>query len=332
MTQLASRKAVQARQDEVQRRGRGLGWRSPSLGVAQLAAPDTVRRISGVDDSATSRTVVPLVGPRELVHAAGLLTSRRKHVWAWTRVAGDAMDLTSLGMAIAHRGGRRRRRLVAVTGAVVGITVLDLLTAVQATQAKKSSSVPLVRGAREGGSMELTATTTIRKPAPEVYAFWRDLGNLSTFMAHLKEVRVTGERTSHWVAGAPFGTNVEWDAEIIEEAPTEKLAWRSTGNADVPNAGTVRFVPAPDGVSTEVHVVLVYEIPGGAVGKAVAKYFGEEPHQQLDDDLRRLKQVLETGEVVRSDGAPWGKRARKEFPQRPAQPLSDAELEKGADA
>jgi hypothetical protein len=85
-------------------------------------------------------------------------------------------------------------------------------------------------------------------------------------------------------------------------------------------------------VSTEVHVVLVYEIPGGKVGKAVAKYFGEEPHQQLDDDLRRLKQVLETGEVVRSDGAPWGKRAREEFPQRPAQPLSDAELEKGADA
>jgi uncharacterized membrane protein len=180
--------------------------------------------------------------------------------------------------------------------------------------------------------MELTATTTIRKPAPEVYAFWRDLENLPTFMAHLEEVRGTGDRTSHWSAGAPFGKNVGWDAEIVEEAPGEKIAWRSTGNADVPNAGSVRLVPAPDGVSTEVHVVLVYDIPGGRVGKAVAKYFGEEPHQQLDDDLRRLKQVLETGEVVRSDGAPWGKRARKEFPQRPAQPLSDAELEKGADA
>ncbi|MBY8875086.1 SRPBCC family protein [Micromonospora sp. PLK6-60] len=180
--------------------------------------------------------------------------------------------------------------------------------------------------------MELTATTTVRKPAREVYAFWRDLGNLPTFMAHLREVRATGDRTSHWSASAPFGTNVEWDAEIIDEATGEKITWRSTGNADVPNAGTVRFVPAPDGVSTEVHVVLTYDIPGGAVGKAVARYFGEEPHQQLDDDLRRLKQVLETGEVVRSEGAPWGKRARKEFPQRPAQPLSDAELAKGADA
>jgi uncharacterized membrane protein len=84
-------------------------------------------------------------------------------------------------------------------------------------------------------------------------------------------------------------------------------------------------VPAPDGVSTEVHVVMAYDIPGGELGKAVAKYFGEEPNQQLDDDLRRLKQVLETGEVVRSDGAPYGKKARAEFPQRPAQPLSPEE-------
>jgi hypothetical protein len=134
MTQLATRDAMSARRDEVQRWGRGLGWMSLGLGVVQLAAPDTVRRISGVDDSSTSRTVVPLVGARELVHAAGLLMSRRKGVWAWTRVVGDAMDLASLGVAIAHRAGRRRRRLVGVTGAVVAITAVDLLTAVQATR------------------------------------------------------------------------------------------------------------------------------------------------------------------------------------------------------
>jgi uncharacterized membrane protein len=180
--------------------------------------------------------------------------------------------------------------------------------------------------------MDLTATTTIRRPVLEVYAFWRVLENLPTFMAHLEQVRTTGAKTSHWSASAPFGKDVEWDAEILDETPAERIEWRSIGKAAVPNAGTVLFVPAPDGESTEIHVVLVYDIPGGAIGKAVAKYFGEEPHQQLDDDLRRLKQVMETGEVVRSDGAPWGKRARKEFPQRPAQPLSDAEVEKGPDA
>jgi uncharacterized membrane protein len=177
--------------------------------------------------------------------------------------------------------------------------------------------------------MDLTATTTIRRPTSQVYAFWRALENLPTFMGHLDEVRTTGERTSHWTATAPFDRTVEWDAEITEEVVGERIGWRSTGDADVPNTGTVSFASAPDGVSTEVYVTLVYDIPGGDLGKAVAKYFGEEPHQQLDDDLRRLKQVLETGEVVRSDGAPWGKRARKEFPQRPAQPLSADELAKG---
>jgi len=177
--------------------------------------------------------------------------------------------------------------------------------------------------------MDLTAATTIRKPVPEVYRFWRRLENLPTFMAHVDEVRWTGERTSRWTSSAPFGRKVQWEAEITEEVADERLGWRSVGDADVPNAGSVVFGPAPDGESTEVRVVLVYDLPGGELGKAVAKYFGEEPHQQLDDDLRRLKQVLETGEVVRSDGAPWGKRARREFPQRPAQPLSADELAKG---
>ncbi|GAA4697500.1 hypothetical protein GCM10023215_39680 [Pseudonocardia yuanmonensis] len=173
--------------------------------------------------------------------------------------------------------------------------------------------------------MDLTATTTVRRPVSEVYTFWRRLENLPTFMEHLDEVRTTGEKTSTWVASAPFDRKVEWEAVLTEDVANERIGWRSAEEADVPNQGTVSFVLAPDGVSTEVHVHLVYDIGAGKLGKAVAKYFGEEPHQQLDDDLRRLKQVLEAGEVVRSDGAPWGKRARKEFPQRPAQPLTAEE-------
>lgn len=173
--------------------------------------------------------------------------------------------------------------------------------------------------------MDLTATTTIRKPRSQVYAFWRRWENLPVFMAHLDQVHSLGEQRSHWVARAPFGRTVEWDAELEEDVADEKIGWASVGEADVPNRGRVWFVPAPDGLSTEVHVLIVYDLPAGALGKAVAEYFGEEPHQQLDDDLRRLKQVLETGEVIRSDGAPWGKRTRKEFPQRPAQPLPTAE-------
>ncbi len=173
--------------------------------------------------------------------------------------------------------------------------------------------------------MDLTATTTIRKTPSEIYTFWHQFENLPTFMAHLDDVRSTADGHSHWSATAPFGRTVEWDAETDDDVPDEKISWHSVGQADVPNRGTVFFVPAPDGASTEVHVLMAYDVPGGALGKAVATYFGEEPSQQLDDDLRRLKQVLETGEVVRSDGAPYGKKARAEFPQRPAQPLSPEE-------
>jgi uncharacterized membrane protein len=173
--------------------------------------------------------------------------------------------------------------------------------------------------------MDLTAATTVRRPRSEVYAFWRKLDHLPDFMAHLDSVREVGGDKSRWAASAPFDETVEWDAQLVEDVPDERIAWRSVGDADVPNEGTVRFVIAPDGESTEVYVHLTYDIPGGPIGKALAKFFGEEPHQQLDDDLRRFKQVLETGEVVRSEGAPWGKRARTEFPQRPAQPLSPEE-------
>jgi len=175
--------------------------------------------------------------------------------------------------------------------------------------------------------MDLLASTTIRADAARVYDFWRDFTNLSRVMAHLEKVVVTAERTSHWTASAPFGQSVEWDAEITEDVPGERIAWTSVGKATVPNQGKVWFGAAPDGESTEVHVLIAYDLPGGALGKAAASYFGEEPNQQLDDDLRRFKQVMETGDIVRSDGAPYGKLARKEFPQRPAQPLADQERE-----
>jgi uncharacterized membrane protein len=174
--------------------------------------------------------------------------------------------------------------------------------------------------------MDLTATATVSKSAREVYDLWRRLDSWPAFMAHLDEVRSTGQVTSHWRASAPFGKTIEWDAEITDDVPGDRIAWRSQEGATVSNEGEVRFVPAPAGRGTEVHLALRYAMPGGKLGQAVARYFGEDPHQQLDDDLRRFKQVAETGEVIRSDGAPRGKRARGEFPQHPARPLSPEEL------
>ncbi|KAA0941940.1 MULTISPECIES: SRPBCC family protein [Streptomyces] len=291
---------------------RGLGWASAALGVPQVLAPAGFARALGVGDAVRHRSATTAVGVRELAAAAGLLGRRPNPAWLWGRVGGDLMDLTMLTRALKNHDGRGLGRTVAATAAVTAITATDVYAAV--TRTGRSSP------------MELTAATTVNRPPEEVYALWKDLERLPQFMAHLDAVHVTGPRTSHWQASAPFGKTVEWDAETTQDVPGQLMAWRSVGDADVDNSGEVRFVPAPGDRGTELRVTLRYDLPGGAVGKAAARYFGEEPHQQLDDDLRRFKQIAETGEVVRSEGAPGGKRARGEFPQHPARPLTENEL------
>ena len=145
---------------------------------------------------------------------------------------------------------------------------------------------------------------TINRPPEEVYGFWRNLENLPRFMAHLESVRecwTTGARTGR--RKRPWARRSSGTAEIIEDRPNELISWRSTDDATVSNAGTVRFTQAPGGRGTEVHVELSYDPPAGAVGATIAKLLGEEPSQQVDGDLRRFKQVMETGEVVHSDAS-----------------------------
>jgi uncharacterized membrane protein len=139
---------------------------------------------------------------------------------------------------------------------------------------------------------------TVEKSPEELYQFWHNFENLPQFMEHLESVTVTGPTTSHWVAKAPLGNKVEWDAEIINDIPNELIAWRSQEDADVPNAGSIRFKPSSMGTGTDVHVELQYNPPAGVVGAAVAKLFGEEPSMQIEDDLNRFKQFMETGAVT----------------------------------
>ena len=147
---------------------------------------------------------------------------------------------------------------------------------------------------------------TIQKPRAELYAFWRNFENLPRFMEHLESVRVADEKRSHWVARAPAGRTVEWDAEIINEEMDKLIAWRSLGGADVDNAGSVRFVDAPGDRGTEVRVVLDYIPPAGRVGKWVATLFGEAPEIQIKEDLRRFKRLMETGHPPTTDGQSMG--------------------------
>ena len=168
--------------------------------------------------------------------------------------------------------------------------------------------------------MEGRTAITINASPDAVYAAWRDFEQLPRFMYHLESVTTTDERRSHWVAKAPVGTTVEWDAEITDDVPGERIAWRSLEGASVENSGSIRFAPAPGGQGTEVYVEVNYSPPGGKLGSAVAKLFGEEPNQQITDDLRRFKQIVETGEIARSDGSPLGSRTQNQLHQQDANP------------
>lgn len=154
--------------------------------------------------------------------------------------------------------------------------------------------------------IHIEASVTIDKPADELYRFWRNFENLPRFMRHLEAVRTLDAGRSHWRAKAPAGTTVQWAAQIINEEENRLIAWRSLEDADVDNAGSVRFISAPGGRGTEVRVVVEYIPPGGRIGSAIARIFGEEPRQQIADDLRRFKQIMETGEVVSIEGQPMG--------------------------
>jgi uncharacterized membrane protein len=170
--------------------------------------------------------------------------------------------------------------------------------------------------------MDVKATITVNRPASELYEFWHDFENLPRFMQHLEHVETLDSRRSHWVAKAPANRTVEWDAVITDDVPNERIAWRSVDGSQVSNSGVVRFVPAPGDRGTEIHVELSYDPPAGAAGALVAKLFGEEPGQQVRDDLRRFKQVVETGEVLLSDGSPEGV-GSSIVRQHPSQPSAD---------
>ncbi len=154
--------------------------------------------------------------------------------------------------------------------------------------------------------IKVEKTVTINKPADELYRYWHNFEQLPTFMKHLKSVKVIDNKRSHWVANAPLGASVEWDAEIIEDRENEFISWASVEGADVDNSGFVRFKPAPGDRGTEVKVVIEYAPPGGALTAAVAKLFGEEPEQQIGDELRRFKMLMEAGEIATTEGQPKG--------------------------
>jgi uncharacterized membrane protein len=281
------------------RLAKGLGVFSVGLGLAQILAPHGVARVIGVDDDDENRKTMRAVGFREIATGVGLLTRQRPAPFAWGRVTGDAMDLALLGRALGSRRNNHGR-VAAAVAAVAGIAILDIVASQRLSRPDNGVGTR-ARARRQG--IRVHKAITIGRTPEEVYRFWRRLENLPRFMSHLEAVRELDERRSYWKVRAPLGATVEWTAEVVEDRPNELISWRSVKGSQVPNSGTVRFVPAPGDRGTEVHLDLRYDAPAGAVGATIARLFGREPSQQVDGDLRRFKQVLETGEVVHSDAS-----------------------------
>lgn len=144
---------------------------------------------------------------------------------------------------------------------------------------------------------EVESAITIAKPADELYRLWRNPQNLSRIMGHFADVQARGDNRMHWRVHAPLDQKVEWDAEIIEEQPGERLRWVSVGDAPLPNEGEVAFRSKAPESGTEVHLWMRFEPPGGAMGKAAVAIAGSVPHSIARHALRRFKSLAETGEV-----------------------------------
>ena len=287
----------------------GLGLFSIGLGLAEFLAPRQMADLSGMPDAESSRSIVRALGAREVGHGVAILSQPDQARWLWSRVGGDAIDLAVIGAAA---GGHTARpgRLALSAFAVAGVTALDVLAAQRLSRRGKRTAP------RHAGMVRIERVVTVNRTIEAVYGFWKEFENFPRFMRHLEAVTRTGDKRSHWKAKAPAGTTVEWDAELVQDRENEWLAWESIPGSGIQHSGSVRFHPAPGARGTEVRVQLQYRPPAGALGRGIAWIFGEEPDQQIREDLQRFKQIMETGEVTLSDGPGlW----------RPARPAKSAE-------
>ena len=199
--------------------------------------------------------------------------------------------LAAAGTALIYRGATGHCHLYAAAG---------INTAADEDDTKRALAGP--RG------VNVEDSVTINASPEELYVFWRNFELLPRFMAHLVEVRQIDVRRSHWVAKAPAGRTVEWDAEIINEVPGDLIGWRTLPGSDVVSAGSVHFKAAPGSRGCEVRVRLQYDPPAGKVGATIAWMLGHDPARAIHEDLRRFKQLMETGEVPTTKGQPRGRK------------------------
>jgi uncharacterized membrane protein len=267
--------------------GRSLGWFSVALGVGELVAPKAVAKLVGARPTTVAKLAIRLAGVRELGTGTAILMMPNRPLPLALRAIGDALDLGLLGLAARQRRSRGGR-LAITAAAVAGIAALDVAASVRAARHFEAMNHSVV------------CSVTIAKSPREVYDFFRKLDRLPEFMDYLESVEETGSR-SHWTARHTIAGNVSWDAELLEDRPGEVIAWKTVDNARFDLEGRVTFTAAPGNTGfTELRVEMKLGFFGRRPSALLAKLFAEP---QVKGDLRRLKQILETGEVLYSDAS-----------------------------
>ena len=273
-----------------------LGWLSIGLGLAQLVAPRGLARASGL--RGVSPFWIRAIGLREMACGVALLRGENRPVWRWSRIAGDAMDLSLLGMAMASRR-HARTRLAATAAVVAGVTAIDYIASAQLAP-RKLSELP----APGEAGLALQKSVIVNRSADDCYRAWRDLENLPRFMPGLQSVQLIDARRSRW-----HSVEGVWTGELTQERPGQGMRWRAAENHS--ETGALELSPAPDGRGTVVTMQLHMQPPAGKVGAAVASLFSQAPAYQIETTLRRFKQWMETGEISTTEGQPSGKRSFK---------------------
>ncbi|HNR13222.1 MAG TPA: SRPBCC family protein [Thermodesulfobacteriota bacterium] len=275
----------QVQNGAAERLARGLGWFSIALGMVEVTAPASIAHLVGASDDRKQRELIRFYGLREIASGIGILSQERPNAWIWSRVAGDLVDLASLGSVLKSNETNRTRTAMA-TAAVLGVAALDLYC----SQRLQTEPVYEVK------------TITINRLPADVYSFFRDIEHCPKLIDHFRSLQATDQQ-SRWRVKIPGGSPIQWNAEITHDEPNSQIDWRSTSESDIDHAGSVRFERATGGRGTLVRVEIEYVPPGGALAAQIAKLFGAEPGQQIERALRLIKQILETGDIVRSESS-----------------------------
>jgi uncharacterized membrane protein len=282
----------------------GLGWFSIAIGVAAVLAPRTLGSLAGVGQG--SGSLMRSTGIRELANGVGILSQRNPAPWLWSRVVGDVVDLAVLATGLRPDNPGRGRAAFSFA-AVAGVLALDALAASHLT---KHAGHPLVSGVAAPTDLYFETSIATGKMPEECYRFWRNVANLPRFIDSVQSVQALDERRFHWVGkGSSDETPLEWDCEITEDRPGAALAWRTVNGAEVPNAGSVIFEPLPHGRGTIVRLSIHYSPVDGELTAALARLLRQDPQSQVHEDLRRFKQLLESGEIATTHGQSTGRRS-----------------------